>query len=69
MWVISLWMSSRSKGVMKVLCSRITASWVILSASFSAASMASMRARREPTSANSLIRPASSRLPTTMRSA
>ena len=42
MRVISWWMLSRSSGVMKVLCSSWTVSWVIRSAFFSSRSIVSM---------------------------
>src|SRR5881628_716204 len=66
MEVISRWMWSRSNGVMNVLCSSVMVSWVILSAARSAASM---RRACASSSLNVPIIDASSRLPSTMRSA
>src|SRR2546422_99540 len=66
MEVISRWIWSRSNGVMNVLCSRVMVSWVILSAARSAASM---RRACASSSLNVPIIDASSRLPSTMRSA
>ena len=66
MRVMSWWIWSRSNGVMKVLCSSVMHSCVILSAARSASSM---RCACFSTSVKVAIIACSSRLPSTMRSA